>query len=155
MTKNHHPYQFTYRITKFDNYDGDSINLLIDLGFALQCYKKCRLLGIDTPEMHDHRPTWKEAAVKAKQFVHQYMSDGIQAQEAGTGMILFLSEEHTGKFGRALGNIARTIDGKTDNLRDRLLDEHLGVPYHGENKSDVAAAHQRNIQWLIKNKRLV
>ena len=125
-----------FTILAFDNYDGDSFNLTLDLGFGLHLHRQCRLEGADTPELRDRRPDWKAAAYLAR--------DQVRAWVAQAGEAVFVSETYTGKFGRPLGDIE--IDGKS--VRERLIAEHLAVPYAGQAKADIAAEHQRNIDIL-------
>ena len=42
---------YRYRIRDFENYDGDSFDLSLDLGFEIVVHKGCRLMGVDTPEL--------------------------------------------------------------------------------------------------------
>lgn len=42
---------YTYRAKLIDVIDGDTVDLLIDLGFGVHVKERCRLYGIDAPEM--------------------------------------------------------------------------------------------------------
>ena len=42
---------FTYAAKPIDVIDGDTVDLLIDLGFGVHIKERCRLYGIDAPEM--------------------------------------------------------------------------------------------------------
>lgn len=55
-----------FKILEFSNYDGDSFDLTLDLGFNLVIHRKCRLEGADTPELRDKRPDYKAAAYLAR-----------------------------------------------------------------------------------------
>ena len=142
--------EYQYRILESENYDGDSFNLTLDLGFGMQCFKRCRLEGVDTPELRDRDLAMKAAGYLAKQWVEDFIADGIRARADGMGDIFFVSETYSGKFGRALGNIVRVIDGVETDLRSGLLNERLGVVYNGENKSIVRQAHRDNVLYLTE-----
>ena len=52
---------FTYAAKLIEVIDGDTVDLLIDLGFGVHARERCRLYGIDAPEM----PTEAGKAAKA------------------------------------------------------------------------------------------
>ena len=52
---------FTYAAKLIEVIDGDTVDLLIDLGFGVHVKERCRLYGIDAPEM----PTAQGQAAKA------------------------------------------------------------------------------------------
>lgn len=135
---------YTYKILDCQNYDGDSLNLTLDVGFHLQIYRKCRLYAVDTPELRSKATDHILAARLAKSFVSDFVSSAMADDAA-----YFASERYTGKFGRTLGNVLRIENGTVmSNLRDQLLSEKLAVPYYGESKSAIADLHAANIQWL-------
>ena len=134
--------EYTYKILDFSNYDGDSYDLTLDLGFDLVYHAKCRLFGADTPEIRDPRPLYKAAAYLARDKVR----DRIDVAMKHGSKVVFASENYAGKFGRPLGDIV--IDGNS--LRSWLIRESLAVPYAGQAKSEVAALHQQNIETLHK-----
>ena len=51
-----------FKILDFDNYDGDSINLTLDLGFDLVFHISSRVEGIDTPELRGGPTSRKKLA---------------------------------------------------------------------------------------------
>ena len=55
-------------------------------------------------------------------------------------------EDMKGKFGRVLGDFV-TEDGRM--ATEVMIEEGHCVPYHGQNKDDVAAAHLANRERLI------
>lgn len=131
---------YTYPILEAENYDGDSMNLTLDLGFGLVIHKKCRLHGVDTPELRDKRSDFQKAAKLAKTYVRAF----LQLES-----LFFVSENYTGKFGRPLGDIVRiSDDGLQLSLRAELIKSSLGVPYHGQAKAELEGAHRANIKKL-------
>ena len=146
--------EYVFKILAFENYEGSSFDLTLDLGFSQQSYKKCRLLEVDTPKLRDPRSDWRKAARLAKGFTTSYLADGIAAQRANKGQIVFISEEYSGQFGRVLGHIERTMDGITTRLGDLLVAERLGAYHDAQNKSQVESAHKSNIAFLIKQGRI-
>lgn len=143
-------YMYTYKILDCQNYDGDSLNLTLDMGFHLQIYRKCRLYAVDTPELRSKDTDHILAARLAKDFVSDFVAGAID-----DGSAYFVSEQYLGKFGRTLGNVLRIEDSViTSNLRDQLLDKKLGVPYYGESKLEIADLHAANIRWLKEQRRI-
>lgn len=132
---------YKFKILNFDNYDGDSFDLTLDLGFDLVAYHKCRIEGIDTPELRGGTDDSKAAGRLARDVARDFVNEALS-----NGGALFQSETYRGKFGRPLGDIIRKRDGQS--MREYLIGEHLGVRYHGQAKSDVADAHERNLQYL-------
>ena len=133
-----------FKIGEFSNYDGDSFDLTLDLGFELVYHQKCRIEGIDTPELRGGTTLSKAAAVLARDVAREWVRKAME-----DGGAVFVSETYRGKFGRPLGDIERAKDGAS--MRQHLLDNHLGVPYHGQAKSKVAGEHAANLQFLLDN----
>lgn len=130
----------SFRILEFSNYDGDSFDLTLDLGFDLVIHRKCRLAAVDTPELRGGTDDSKAAARLARDQARGFVSDAMD-----TGFADFLSETYTGKFGRPLGDI---VDHTGASLRAWLLLKNLAVPYDGEAKSEIQALHDANIAAL-------
>ena len=129
-----------FRIKHFENYDGDSFSLTLDLGFDLVFHQKCRIEGVDTPELRGGTDEQKKAGYLARDRAREWCADRF----ASPG-IWFRSETYRGKFGRPLGDIS---DAGIGSLREYLINNNYGVPYHGEAKSKVAAMHAKNLAIL-------
>ena len=135
---------YTYDVDYLRAYDGDSITVVIskrwDFGFRQYVTKEyemsARLDGVDTPEMRDKRPEWKAAARLARDKVREWM---------GRPDIKFVSHSELDKYGRGLGDF---IDEFGHKLTEFVLENRLGVPYHGQNKTDIEVEHAVNIEWL-------
>jgi Ribonuclease G/E len=56
-----------------------------------------------------------------------------------------LQTKEKGKFGRYLGTIYLTDD---TSINAALVTEHLAVPYHGQSKKEIEAAHKANYKIL-------
>ena len=53
--------------------DGDSVELIIDLGFTVQWKSICRLYGVDTPELRDKNPDMRKLAGTAREFTKEHL----------------------------------------------------------------------------------
>jgi micrococcal nuclease len=76
--------------------DGDTIDILIDLGFDLTKKERVRLAGIDTPESRTRDLEEKAMGIEAKEFLTRRLTDG-----GASG--LRVKTEKDGKYGRMLG----------------------------------------------------
>lgn len=136
---------YVYEAVDITNYDGDSFRMTLrkrwDFGFGIHAEQQyslaVRIKGVDTPELRDKRPDWKAAAYLARDEARRWLSE--------VGPCRFISVDKPDKYGRGLGDIMNA-DG--DILSAFLLENRLGVPYEGQNKADVEAAHEANIAAL-------
>jgi len=123
--------------------DGDGLRVDIDLGFGVTLRGddgrgvNIRLFGIDAPESRTRNRQEKAHGLLAKKFVQEHC-------QVGEKYILRTREK--GKFGRWLGEI-KTRKGLITKL---LIKNKLAVEYHGQNKKEIKAAHEKNRQELIK-----
>ena len=76
--------------------DGDTIDIVIDLGFDLSKKERVRLAGIDAPESRTRNLEEKEMGLEAKQFLTRRLEDGVDSG-------LRVRTEKDGKYGRMLG----------------------------------------------------
>lgn len=108
--------QYTYAVKLLRVVDGDTVDVLIDLGFHITVAKRVRLVGVDAPELFGAKavPEGKEAKV----FVEEWFRGG-----AAFTMISFKYDDKD-KYGRALGLIFRDID--TVSLNRAVYDRFVG-----------------------------
>ena len=128
---------YDYQCTIVRVVDGDTVYVDIDLGFNHWIHgERIRLFGVDCPECRSRDPKEKAAGLAAKTFVKGLLHDG------GT---YTLTTKEKGKFGRYLGVIM--LSDKTS-VNAALVTEHLAVPYHGQSKKEIEAAHKANYKIL-------
>ena len=132
---------FKFKILELDNYDGDSFDLTLDLGFELVYHTKVRIEGVDTPELRGGTELSKAAGYLAKREAKEFVQRLIEA-----GGAYFKSETYRGKFGRPLGDIINESD--TNSLRKYLIENNLGVKYMGQAKASIAHEHLLNFEKL-------
>jgi len=129
---------YEYKATIVKVVDGDSIYVDIDLGFDVWLRNQSiRLYGIDTPECRQKDKARKAHGLLAKAYVQKALI---------VGRTYALTTKEKGKFGRFLGEF-KTGKGFITKL---LIKERLAVPYTGQNKKEIAVAHEINRQELIK-----
>ena len=104
--------------------DGDTLDVVIDLGLGQRAFPRIRLRGIDTPELYT------DAGRRAREFV--------EAKLAVDDMIV-VATRRTDTYGRYLGDV-KYLDGNSDPgevlgkgiyLNRQLLDEGLARRYLG------------------------
>tara|TARA_B100000085_G_C18472195_1_gene483582 strand:- start:187 stop:642 length:456 start_codon:yes stop_codon:yes gene_type:complete len=135
------PTDFSYRINKVTKIvDGDTIDVLLDMGFDIKYQSRVRLFGIDTPESRTRNKEEKVRGLLSK----AYLKDAIKKAKKLT--IKTHKGSETGKFGRILGEVF--ADGINLNLK--MCTEGYAVQYYGQNKSLVEAEHMKNKSKLIK-----
>ena len=120
--------------------DGDTIDVLLDMGFDIKYKSRVRLFGIDTPESRTRNKEEKVRGLLSK----VYLKDAIKKAKKLT--IKTHKGSETGKFGRILGEIF--ADGINLNLK--MCTEGYAVQYYGQNKSLVEAEHMKNKNKLIR-----
>lgn len=120
------PAPFTYRARLVRVIDGDTYDLICDLGFGLQHGHasqlpfRVRLLGVDTPELRRGSVEHRAAGRAATEYVRHWF--------AAAGPIewpLILRTTKDDSFGRWLGELWRAADGAS--LADDILDSGHGV----------------------------
>jgi endonuclease YncB( thermonuclease family) len=84
--------------------DGDTVDLLVDLGFTILVRTRFRLLGIDTPETN--RRASREAGLAAQSFAESL---------APLGSEVLVRSHKTGEYGRWLAEIC-PLDERGDPL---------------------------------------
>jgi len=120
--------------------DGDTVDVIIDLGFSILHKCRVRLYGIDTPES---RTRDKDEKVRGK-LAGKYLKDAID-----NGDIIVLQtkmKDSKGKFGRVLANII--VDDI--NINQQMILNHLAVRYYGQSKVDIEDEHLINRDKLIE-----
>ena len=133
---------YNFPILDFDNYDGDSFDLKLDLGFNLFLFRQCRLHGVDTPELRGGTDLSKAAGRLARDEARAWVQAAVE-----NGGAVFSSRAYTGKYGRPLGDVVRVRDGVS--LVETLIERRLGVPYHGQAKAKIADQHAENLGHLL------
>ena len=133
------PTDFSYRINKVTKIvDGDTIDVLLDMGFDIKYKSRVRLFGIDTPESRTRDLVEKKYGLMSKKFLQEALSKGTKR------IIKTHKGEETGKFGRILGEIF--IDGKNVNME--MCKKGYAVAYYGQNKDLVEGQHLKNRKKL-------
>ena len=129
-------YEYKFKLDRV--VDGDTIDVVIDLGFSILHKCRVRLLGIDTPESRTRDLDEKARGKLAKDFLSFCLASSDEH-------VIKTSVDGKGMFGRVLG----TIYCDESNINQLMIDKHHAVEYRGQSKDEIAAEHLANRQILI------
>tara|TARA_R110001592_G_scaffold115415_1_gene315848 strand:+ start:58 stop:480 length:423 start_codon:yes stop_codon:yes gene_type:complete len=120
--------------------DGDTIDVILDLGFDILYRSRVRLYGIDTPESRTRNKDEKVRGKMASAYLKKAINSGKKV------VIETKLKDSKGKFGRVLGNVM--VDGI--NINQLMIVNYLAVAYFGQSKDDIEAEHLVNREKLIE-----
>ena len=103
--------------------DGDTIDVVLDLGFSVMYKSRVRLYGIDTPESRTRDLDEKARGKLATKFLEDAISQG-------NVVIRTELKDSRGKFGRVLG----TVIVNDEDINKAMCDNYLAVRYFGQSK---------------------
>jgi micrococcal nuclease len=114
---------YEYKFTLDRVIDGDTIDVVVDLGFDTFIKKRIRLLGIDAPETRlqskikdlEERKKEKERGLLAKQELTNLLKGKNKTLIARTKL------DKSGKYGRILAEIFVEESGSLTNINNLLL----------------------------------
>lgn len=106
--------------------DGDTIDLLVDLGFYTQRQIRVRLAGVDTAEIYGVKKDSEEydEGVAHMEFTREWFSEGV-AEHDGDWPFVVRTEPPTGKYGRWIATVERKADASV--LNEALVVEYPAV----------------------------
>jgi micrococcal nuclease len=118
---------FEYYVKQVTNVvDGDTIDVVIDLGFDISFTSRVRLAGIDTPESRTKDKAEKTLGLESK----KYLADRIKA--AKNVVIRTEKINSSEKFGRILGWLY--LDGESNSINHEMIEKGYAWGYLGDTK---------------------
>lgn len=118
---------YEYYVRKVENVvDGDTIDVLIDLGFDILFKSRVRLAGIDTPESRTRDLAEKKLGLESKEYIKKLLKD------AKSVIIKTEKINSTEKFGRILGWLY--INEDTVSINDHMINDGFAWGYMGDTK---------------------
>ncbi len=106
--------------------DGDTIDVIIDLGFDVLFASRVRLAGIDTPESRTTDKAEKALGLEAKEYLKK------QFKDAKSIVIRTEKMNSSEKYGRILGWVY--VNGESESLNNRMINDGYAWGYLGETK---------------------
>ena len=124
--------------------DGDTMDVVLDLGFDILHKCRVRLFGIDTPESRTRNLDEKARGLLSKAF----LKESIKGKKV---VLKTKLKDSRGKFGRVIAEVwAELEEGSLRNINDLMIKERHAVKYNAENKALVYDAHMANRAILIE-----
>ena len=134
---------YNFRVTKIVKVlDGDTIDVLIDLGFDLYKKERVRIAGVDTPEKRTRDLEEKELGLHATNWMKDKLTETIKGDEELT--IRTELKGGVGKYGRLLGWLY--IGDADVSLNEQMITEGYAWEYDGGTK-------QKNFEELREIRR--
>ena len=122
---------YNFRVTKINKVlDGDTIDVIIDLGFDLAKTERVRIAGVDTPEKRTRDLEEKALGLDATNWLKGKLEETIKGDEELT--VRTELKGGVGKYGRLLGWL---YVGDSDlSLNEQMITEGYAWAYDGGTK---------------------
>lgn len=106
--------------------DGDTIDVVIDLGFSILFESRVRLAGIDTPESRTSDKREKELGLESKKFLESKI-------KAAKNIVIKTEKlDSSEKYGRILGWLY--LDGSGNSVNHEMIEKGYAWGYLGDTK---------------------
>ena len=115
---------YHYNATVSRVVDGDTIDVVLDLGFDITLKGRVRFHGMNAPESRTRDPEEKILGLESKLYVEKWVEGHDQK------VIIQTSLDKRGKFGRILGRILCPTS-ECDCLNDDMIKYGYAEPYDG------------------------
>ena len=124
--------------------DGDTMDVILDLGFDVLHSVRVRLSAIDTPESRTRDLDEKARGKLSK----AYLKESIKGRKV---VLKTKLKDSRGKFGRVIAEVWVEFEkGSMRNINELMIKECHAVRYNAENKALVHDAHMANRDTLIE-----
>jgi micrococcal nuclease len=115
-----------YKVKVTEVVDGDTLDVVIDLGFDIFTNKRIRLSGIDCPESRTTDLHEKKLGTEAKEYLKHLLGN------AGNVMMKVVPSDTFEKYGRVLGQVY--VDSSAISVNDLLITRGYAWSYDGGTK---------------------
>ena len=122
---------YNFRVTEIKKVlDGDTIDVIIDLGFDLAKTERVRIAGVDTPEKRTRNLEEKALGIDAT----EWLKDKLEGAIDGDDDLVIRTElvGGVGKYGRLLGWLY--IGDSDVSLNEQMITEGYAWAYDGGTK---------------------
>lgn len=106
--------------------DGDTIDVILDVGFRSVRTERLRILGVNCPEIHSSDPKIRAAGLAAKQRTQERIDSWQDNRPEPFPLIIYTHKADA--FGRYLARVESAIFAEMD-LGQTLLVTGYAVPY--------------------------
>ena len=109
--------------------DGDTVDMVLDLGFGLYKKERVRLADIDAPATRTRNPLEKEYGYSAKVYLEEWFKNDDE---------FICRTEKEGKYGRIIGYIRNSHNTY---INDIMVQEGVAWKYQGEKDFNFLHLH--------------
>lgn len=123
--------------------DGDTVDVVIDLGFDITRKERVRLNGIDTPETLTKDAVEKKYGLEAKEYVEKWFSEQKE---------ILIRTYKDDKYGRTLGDF---YGNEEKTLNTLLVEQGFAWVYDGNTKTkdfSILEEKRKGLDLNISNK---
>ena len=122
---------YNFRVTEIVKVlDGDTIDVIIDLGFDLYKKERVRIAGVDTPEKRTRDLEEKALGQDATDWLKDQLDGAISGED--DLVIRTELDGGVGKYGRLLGWLY--IGDETESINERMIQQGYAWEYDGGTK---------------------
>ena len=122
---------YNFRVTEIVKVlDGDTIDVIIDLGFDLYKKERVRIAGVDTPEKRTRDLEEKALGEDATNWLKEQLDGAISGED--DLVIRTELDGGVGKYGRLLGWLY--IGDETESINERMIQQGYAWEYDGGTK---------------------
>jgi endonuclease YncB( thermonuclease family) len=122
---------YNFRVTEIIKVlDGDTIDVIIDLGFDLYKKERVRIAGVDTPEKRTRDLEEKALGIDATDWLKDQLDGAISGED--DLVIRTELDGGVGKYGRLLGWLY--IGDETESINERMIQQGYAWEYDGGTK---------------------
>ena len=123
---------YNFRVTEVARVvDGDTIDVVIDLGFDLYKKERVRIAGVDTPEKRTRDLEEKKLGIDATNWLKDQLDSAISGED--DLVIRTELDGGFGKYGRLLGWLY--IGDETVSINEKMIEEGYAWEYDGGTKN--------------------
>ena len=123
---------YNFRVTEVARViDGDTIDVVIDLGFDLYKKERVRIAGVDTPEKRTRDLEEKKLGIDATNWLKDQLDSAISGED--DLVIRTELDGGSGKYGRLLGWLY--IGDETVSINEKMIAEGYAWEYDGGTKN--------------------
>ena len=123
---------YNFRVTEVARViDGDTIDVVIDLGFDLYKKERVRIAGVDTPEKRTRDLEEKKLGIDATNWLKDQLDSAISGED--DLVIRTELDGGVGKYGRLLGWLY--IGDETVSINEKMIAEGYAWEYDGGTKN--------------------
>ena len=123
---------YNFRVTKIKKVvDGDTIDVVIDLGFDLTKTERVRIAGVDTPEKRTRDLEEKALGLDATNWLKEKLNETIKGDQELTIRTELVGG--TGKYGRLLGWLY--VGDSEVSLNKQMIEQGYAWEYDGGAKN--------------------